>query len=214
MKDQRGFTLIEVLVVILIIGVLATVVLAVMGSAKTRSNDKKVAAQLKTMISQALLSNGGALLTSGTYSGSLSVEAGLTPTGLNDATTIPTYGATGSGSGTRNLFTTGVASENGLNKLIKGLPKGTMVLYGKTKGTPGNAAGTWAVAASTSTGSICVDSRQIILKKSVVVSGATVAVSPSVDTLLSQWPNLRLPGTQPTLTQPNCGGGNPAGQPL
>lgn len=54
MKD-KGFTLIELLVVVAIIGILATVVLASLGSARTRARDAAVKAALKNMQVQAEL---------------------------------------------------------------------------------------------------------------------------------------------------------------
>lgn len=54
-KTQKGFTLIELLVVIAIIGILATVVLASLGSARSRANDAKVQAQLKSIQNQVFL---------------------------------------------------------------------------------------------------------------------------------------------------------------
>jgi len=58
---KKGFTLIELLVVIAIIGILATVVLASLGTARTRANDAKVQGNMSSMrIEMELNANGGA----------------------------------------------------------------------------------------------------------------------------------------------------------
>ena len=54
-NSKKGFTLIELLVVIAIIGILATVVLASLGSARSRANDAKVQSQLKSIQNQGFL---------------------------------------------------------------------------------------------------------------------------------------------------------------
>ncbi|MES2436581.1 MAG: type II secretion system protein [Patescibacteria group bacterium] len=50
---KKGFTLVELLVVIAVIGILAAVLLASIGTAKSKDNDEKVKAQLVKMIDAA-----------------------------------------------------------------------------------------------------------------------------------------------------------------
>ncbi len=134
MKHNKGFTLIELLVVIAIIGVLSAIVLAALGSGKNKGNDSKVKSQLKSMMNQAQL-----------YTGLPNAQPAVT-------TAITTGDATIS----RNLFTSNIASENGLLRLIAGLPSGTIIYYASDGVSPVSG-GKWFFGATTSVGAMCID---------------------------------------------------------
>lgn len=53
MSTKRGFTLIELLVVIALLGIMAAVVLAALGSAKSRGEDANIQGNLKSLQTQA-----------------------------------------------------------------------------------------------------------------------------------------------------------------
>lgn len=80
-KFNRGFTLIELLVVIAIIGILSTIVLASLGTARTKGEDSAIQANLSNMRAQAELyysnqtpNNYGIVATQGTATGSYSAD--------------------------------------------------------------------------------------------------------------------------------------------
>jgi len=152
-KKSSGFTLIELLVVIAIIGIMATIVMAVLGSAKGKSNDSKVQSQLKSMVNQALLFSGA-------------------QTAVTATTTAPTGTANGT------IFNSTTTANNSLYSLINSLPSGTVVYYGKQNTTTPALGGAWFFAASTSTGAFCVDNTgtpKIITAAVMTTSNATDA---------------------------------------
>ncbi|MEK7564425.1 MAG: prepilin-type N-terminal cleavage/methylation domain-containing protein [Patescibacteria group bacterium] len=145
MNSKKGFTLIELMIVIAIIAILATVVLAYLGSARGKSRDAKIVSQLSQMTSQGFLFSG----TTGT--------AYVTPTAYQVSSGIT--GALPAGtaaSGT--LFNATTSSLNSLYALASTLPGPTYVYYGWNGADP-NTSGTWFFAASTSTGAFCNDNK-------------------------------------------------------
>lgn len=143
-NSKRGFTLIEILVVVGIIGVLATIVMAVLSSSRNKGIDAKVRSQLGQMSNQALLFSGTmgtAYVTAVTY----------------QPATIP--GAWPGGTpATGTLFNDTNTSSNSLYPLASKLPSSTYLYYGWDGVNP-NTTGRWFFAASLSTGAFCRDYR-------------------------------------------------------
>ena len=92
------------------------------------------------------------------------------------ATNVLASAVTGAAGG--NLFTDNTLADNSLYTLINGLPTGTVVYYASGTVATGypSVGGTWAIAASTSTGSTCVDYTGVSVSNSTVLTtsnGAT-----------------------------------------
>src|SRR3989344_6154481 len=94
MNTKKGFTLIELLVVIAIITVLATIVLAMLGSSRNKGQDAKILSQIGQMTSQGFLFSGTCGACTGTkVAGPVNtgianpVAAGTTPLQIFNATT-------------------------------------------------------------------------------------------------------------------------------
>ena len=139
-KKQKGFTLIEILVVIAIIGILATIVLTSLGTARQKASDAKVQAQLSSMRSQAELFFGD----NGNYG---TPETDTT----NGCAPAPDVGS---------LFRY-ASSSDGLSELIAAIPSTYTVLCYTDPTT--DTATAWAVTAANglsggSAASWCVDS--------------------------------------------------------
>jgi prepilin-type N-terminal cleavage/methylation domain-containing protein len=134
-KTNRGFTLIEIMVVILIISILSAIVFAFISNQNRRALDKKIQQQVASMRSQAQL-----------YTGTMSVVG---------YSTTPIVGVAGPAVGS-NMFNDTTYTSYSLYKLINGLPAGTLYLYGWDGTSPANG-GQWFFAAATSTGTVCAD---------------------------------------------------------
>jgi len=143
MKFNKGFTLIEILVVVAIIAILAGVVLASLGNAKGKGDDTAIAATLANTRSQAELY----------YSNSGNYGSGApNPTG--------SYAFCTAGANT-NVFN---SSPTGLINALKAVAKSNGATLGTDKiscASVANASSNWtawAVMASTSKSNWCVDS--------------------------------------------------------
>jgi prepilin-type N-terminal cleavage/methylation domain-containing protein len=145
MNSKKGFTLIELLVVVTIVGILSAVVLAYLSSARGRSNDAKIFAQVGQMTTQGFLFSGTigtAYVTPAAYQ----VSSGIT--GAAPAGTAA--------SGT--LFNATNTSVNSLYYLASSLPGPNYIYYG-WNGVDPNTTGAWFFASSTSTGAFCNDNK-------------------------------------------------------
>ena len=140
MNFKKGFTLLELLVVVAIIGILTTIVVFMLSSAKGKANDAKIQSQLKSMVSQAQLFNG---------TDSVFISDIVSPSAIDGATAGGTLGK-------GILFNDTTITDNGLYILIRKLPSVTKIYYG-WDGFNVLTGGKWFVAASTSKGASCVD---------------------------------------------------------
>ncbi len=165
MKKNKGFTLIELLVAIAIIAVLSSIVLAALGSSKNKGNDSKVKSHVKSMLNQAQL-----------FTGTM-----VALTAPATAVAIPLTGGT-------NLFNDSTVSNNSLLRLSTALPTGTVVYYADENTTFPVAGGKWAFAASTSSGSTCIDYTGILRTQTTTVM--TTAASPGASSAPILYPNL------------------------
>lgn len=135
MKKNIGFTLIEIMVVIAVIGLLAAIILTVLNSARSKGNDARIKSQLKSMIPQAQLFKGA--MTGVAYV----IADPVTPSDITAGT---------------NLFNDSNSTNYGLYNLLKGLPGTTKLYYGWDGKSP-LTGGKWFVIATTSNGAVGVD---------------------------------------------------------
>jgi len=95
-KDQKGFTLVELLVVVVILGILATLAVQSLGDRAGDARKNKALADLRTLVSALeiyKIDTGGYPVTGGTPAPATDLAA-LTPNYLKSLPTVTTYTAT------------------------------------------------------------------------------------------------------------------------
>ncbi len=169
MHRSKGFTLIEILVVIAIIGILASIVLTSLGGARAKANDAKAQAELSSMRGQSEVFFG---------------EYHDYGTAISSETDEICRTAAGGGSSTGSLFqpesTSGLADN--LYSLIQAIPVGyTVTCYTDPSGSGGLGQATaWAVSAVNPDGSSrwCVDSTGAAKAYGSSMDAVTAALCP------------------------------------
>lgn len=129
----RGFTVIELLVVMAVVAILAGIVLVFLNNAHVRARDAKINHQVSDMRSQASLFKGAPV----------DVAPGLR--------TVPIASEVRG-----SLFSDSIDGNNSLLALINGLPEGTTVYYG-AEGLLPSENGKWFLVAALSNGALCTD---------------------------------------------------------
>lgn len=156
--NTRGFSLIEILMVIAIIGVLATIVVVSVTSARNRGIDTSIQENLHTVRNQAELRHSNV----GTYGSAVAVQASA-------ITTAPVYNATGA-----NFLISDLPGNNALRAAID---EGDAAFY--AIGVNGQS---WAVAVGLKsvTGYWCVDANGTgkVITSGALGGGSAVALCP------------------------------------
>ncbi len=155
---MRGFTLIEILMVVAIIGVLATTILVSVGSAHNKGIDTSTKENLHTIQNQAELRHSN----TGSYGTAVAVQGSA-------ITTAPAYNSTGA-----NFFISDQQANLALAAALNGGGSGYYAI-----GVNGQS---WAVAIETKsvTGYWCVDAQGTakVITSTALGGGTAVAVCP------------------------------------
>ncbi|MDD5050410.1 MAG: type II secretion system protein [Candidatus Pacebacteria bacterium] len=150
MNKKKGFTLIELLVVIAIIGILSAIVLASLGTARSKAKDASIQGSLSSTRAQAELYYS----TYGNYGTGYAAGTGLVAAGVD---MTPTASCATTNAAATSMFGT-AASSNGLDGLIKAMcTAGATNIMGSVDAAT---ATKWAMSAKGASGSswFCVDS--------------------------------------------------------
>ena len=150
-KYKKGFTLIEILVVIAIIGILSSIILVALSSARVKATDVRVISGIRDLRTQF-----EAVLSGGNYNSAFTITNGTVSLSSSDGFQALSNEVTNNTSSNAAVYGSGQGTVSGNTKILIVVENGTAIPSGSSFSAPVK---TYALYGKLSTGKYyCVDS--------------------------------------------------------